>query len=100
MKDNNIDSQQLLWYFVHEMEQSINSILAFCKNIRYDYKLVEYKISKFFDINYLLEEFKNLKNILQRLITSEKGKIVLPRILNSIDILIETCEETKYIVKK
>jgi hypothetical protein len=100
MKDNNVDSQQLLWYFVHEMDQSINSILAFCKNIRYNYKLVEYNISKFFDINYLLEEFKNLKNILQRLITSEKGKIVLPRILNSIDILIETCEETIYIVKK
>jgi len=98
MKDYNIDSQQLLWYFVHEMNQSIDHVLTFCKNIKYPYKRVEYT-SKFFDIDYLLEEFTKLKSILQRIIISEKGKIVLPRILDSIDVLIETCEETIEIVK-
>jgi HEPN domain-containing protein len=46
-----------------------------------------------------LEQLKILKYFLIELITSEEKKEVLKRILNSIDVLIETCEETIEIVR-
>ena len=67
------------------------------KNKRY--KDLSNDISKFFDINFLLKQLKILKILLKDITSSEEKKESLQRILNSIDVLIETCEETIYIVK-
>ena len=47
----------------------------------------------------MLEQLKILKYFLIELITSEEKKEVLKRILDSINVLIETCKETINIVK-
>ncbi len=130
------DSQLLLWYIIHEVNQNILEILKkyiilpniLNNNIRKRLKqLKEYKnkfysnilskynnlnvvknkkyknlttdISNFFDIHFLLKQLKILKILLIELTSSEEKREVLPRILNSIDVLIETCEETIEIVK-
>jgi hypothetical protein len=53
----------------------------------------------FFEIDILLEQFKRFKFVVENIISSEKGKLVLPKLLNCIDILIETCQETLEIDK-
>lgn len=68
------------------------------KNKRY-INLSENKISNFFDIHVLLKQLKILKILLIELTSSEEKKESLQRILNSIDVLIETCKETINIVK-
>ncbi len=62
-------------------------------------KINDEHIFNFFDIEILLEQLKLMKIFLEEL-TPEEKKEVLHRILNSIDVLIETCEETIEIVKK
>ena len=57
-------------------------------------------ISNFFDINFLLKQLKILKILLKELITSKEKKEALYKILKSIDILIDTCNETFEYIKK
>jgi len=56
-------------------------------------KIDDSNISKFFDIEFLLKQLQILQHLLNELMSQEE-KEVLPRLLNSIDVLIETCEET------
>ena len=55
-------------------------------------------IYKFFDIEILLEQLKLIKIFLKELTPEEKKKASL-KIINNIDVLIETCEETIEIIK-
>ena len=55
-------------------------------------------ISNFFDIEFLLEQLELMKIFLIELTPEEKKK-TLPKIIHSIDVLIETCEETIEIEK-
>lgn len=48
----------------------------------------------FFEIDILLEELKKFKFVTEFIINSEKGQLVLPKLLGNTDILIQTCEET------
>jgi hypothetical protein len=62
-------------------------------------KINDENIFNFFDIEILLEQLKLMNTFLTELTPEEKRKS-LPRLLNSIDVLIETCKETLEIVKK
>ena len=48
----------------------------------------------FFEIDILLEELKKFKFVTEFIINSEKGQLVLPKLIGNTDILIQTCEET------
>ena len=61
-------------------------------------KIDDSNISKFFDIEFLLHQLQILKHLLNELISKEKRETLI-RLLNSIDVLIETCKETINIVK-
>ncbi len=61
--------------------------------------LSENNISNFFDIHFLLKQLKILKILLIDLTSSEEKRDVLQRLLTSIDVLIETYEETIQIVR-
>jgi hypothetical protein len=61
-------------------------------------KINDENIYKFFDIKILLEQLKLMKIFLIEL-TAEEERKALSKIINSIDVLIETCEETIEIVK-
>ena len=52
----------------------------------------------FFDIDILLKELEKFRFVVENIISSEKGKLVLPKILDSINVLIETCQETLEII--
>ena len=122
-KDSNkkdSDAQLLFWYIIHELQLEKDSIVfyitlnPFNKNnkknrikkeilSKYDYSnnnigITDKNISKFFDIEFLLKQLKIIKYFLIELTPAEKRE-ALPRILNSIDVLIETCKETINIVK-
>jgi len=56
-------------------------------------KMNDENISNFFDIDILLEQLKLMKIFLEEL-TPEEKREALPKIERSIDVLIETCEET------
>jgi hypothetical protein len=115
---NNSDAQLLFWFIIHEFD-SINwyinyrlipkqqnnekiKISILSKHTNNVKKKLEYlKMNNdnyFFDIDILLEQLKLMKIFIIEL-TPEEKKEVLPRILNSIDVLIETCKETINIVK-
>lgn len=114
-KDSNkkdSDAQLLFWYIIHELELNKYFIEKhFIFNInskkeilsKYDYSnnnigITDKNISKFFDIEFLLKQLKIIKYFLIELTPAEKRE-ALPRILDSIDVLIETCKETINIVK-
>ena len=114
-KDSNkkdSDAQLLFWYIIHELELreyfiekhfifNINSkkeILSKCGFSNTKIGITDENLSKFFDIEFLLKQLKIIKCSLIELTPDEKRE-ALPRILDSIDVLIETCEETIEIVK-
>jgi hypothetical protein len=68
------------------------------KNKRY-INVYQNKIANFFDIHFLLKQLKILKILLIELTSSEEKREGVKRILDSIDVLIETCKETIEIVK-
>ena len=99
------DAQLFLWFILHESE--CFEILLIIKNdlknklsnVLQDIKSKNSSFCEnFFEINIFLEQLLNFKFVVQTIIDSdidsEKEKIVLPRIFNCIDILIETCHET------
>ena len=61
-------------------------------------KIKDENIYKFFDIEILLEQLKLMKIFLEEL-TPEEEKKALPKIIDNINVLISTCEETLEIVK-
>lgn len=61
-------------------------------------KINDEHIFNFFDIEILLEQLKLMKIFLIEL-TPEEKREALPKIIHSIDVLIETCEETIEIIK-
>ena len=114
-KDSNkkdSDAQLLFWYIIHELELNeyfiekhfifnINSkkeILSKCGFSNTEIGITDENLSKFFDIEFLLKQLKIIKCSLIEL-TPEEKREALPRILDSIDVLIETCKETINIVK-
>ena len=114
-KRKNNDSQLLLWYILHESyifkKLVINSkskddirktLTNYYKNNKYIEDLLNKNINlqnsyfcqNFFEIDILLEQLKRFKFVVENIISSEKGKLVLPKLLACINILIETCQET------
>jgi hypothetical protein len=109
------DAQLLFWFIIHELEFGIEyflidrlikknnietkkNILSKYGFLNKNYEITDKNISKFFDIDFLLKQLKIIKCFLIEL-TPEEKREALPRILDSIDVLIETCEETIEIVK-
>lgn len=116
------DAQLLFWLLINEYNFNINIFKSYIKlqklsnrnsfireilskytsNINKELQylqITDKNISKFFDIEFLLKQLKILKILIIELITSENKKDVVKRLLDSIDVLIETCEETIEIVK-
>ena len=114
-KRKNNDSQLLLWYILHESyifkklvinsksKDDIRKILTnYYKNNEYIEDLLNKNINlqnpyfcqNFFEIDILLEQLKRFKFVVENIISSERGKLVLPKLLACINILIETCQET------
>jgi len=113
------DAQKLFWFIIHELDLEEYDIfdrlipyknrknkVTIKKQILSKYGFFNTKIginneniSKFFDIDFLLTQLKILKCFLIELITSENKKDIVKRLLDSIDVLIETCKETINIVK-
>jgi hypothetical protein len=119
---NNEELQLLLWHLIHEStifkslkinghsylnQNSIkNSLQTYYiqnnkkieeiptllqKNLDYQNTFLS---EHFFEIDILLEELKKFRFVTEFIINSEKGKLVLPKLLGNTDILIQTCEET------
>ena len=116
------DAQLLFWLLINEYNFNINIFKSYIKlqklsnrnsfireilskytsNINKELQylqITDKNISKFFDIEFLLKQLKILKILIIELITSENKKDVVKRLLDSIDVLIETCKETINIVK-
>jgi len=110
------DAKILFWFIIHELEFAIEyslidrlikknkietkkKILSKYSFLNKNYEITDKNISKFFDIDFLLTQLKILKCFLIELITSENKKDIVKRLLDSIDVLIETCKETINIVK-
>lgn len=126
---NNEELQHLLWHLIHEStifkSLTINGHSYFQKQNTIKKLLKEYYIrtnkrteeeipellkknldfqnaffsEHFFEIDILLEQLKRFKFVVENIISSEKGKLVLPKLLACINILIETCQETLEIDK-
>ena len=123
LKDkNNEELQLLLWHLIHEStifkslkinghsylnQNLITNILKqyYIQNNKKENEIpsllkknLELKNNffseHFFEIDILLEQFKKFKFVVENIISSEKGKLVLPKLRDCIDILIETCQET------
>jgi hypothetical protein len=90
-KNNNKITNILKQYYIqnNKTENEIPSLLK--KNL--DLKNTFFS-NHFFEIDILLEQLQRFKFFVENIIYSEKGKLVLPKILACIDILIETCQET------
>ena len=102
-----LDAQLLIWFIIHEMNQSIIYIL---RNSQLDnhYDLTEYNteilklkngFNNLFDIKFLLKQLLVLKKIFNKYIILEKVSLILTKILTNIDILIDTCYETFEYIK-
>ena len=76
-----------------------NILSKYTNNVNKKLKYLKMNDNNFFDIDILLEQLKLMKILLIELTSSEEKREVLKRILDSIDVLIETCEETIQIVK-
>lgn len=124
LKDkNNEELQLLLWHLIHESSVfklfRIEGKSKFSENTNIEDSLRQYYIQNkkneneipellqknldlqntffsehFFEIDILLEQFKKLRFLIENIIKTEKGKLVLPKLLANTDILIQTCEET------
>ena len=124
LKDkNNEELQLLLWHLIHEStifkSLTINGYSYVKKQNTIKNLLKEYYVKTnkrieeipellqknldfnniffsehFFEIDILLEQFKRFKFVVENIISSEKGKLVLPKLLDCIGILIKTCQET------
>jgi hypothetical protein len=106
LSKKNDDSTLFLWYILHEqlnfdilpIPDNLKNILGNVqKNLNKKYSFF---CTNFFEIKLFLEQLIGLRFIVETIIKSKEGKEVLHRLLNSIDVLIETCEETLEIVKK
>ena len=95
-KNNNKITNILKQYYIqnNKTENEIPSLLK--KNLDLQNTFFS---NHFFEIDILLEQLKRFKFVVVNIISSEKGKLVLPKILACIDILIETCQETLEIDK-
>ena len=119
---NNEELQLLLWHLIHEStifkslkinghsclkQNSIKNSLQIYylqnnKKIEEIPRLLQKNLDlqntflseHFFEIDILLEELKKFRFVTVFIINSEKGKLVLPKLLGNTDILIQTCEET------
>ena len=128
LKDKNNDELQLLlWHLIHESiifksltinghsylkQNLIKNILQtyYIKNNKTENEIPElvkknldlqntFFSEHFFEIDILLKELEKFRFVVENIISSEKGKLVLPKILDSINVLIETCQETLEIIK-
>ena len=90
-KNNNKITNILKQYFIqnNKTENEIPSLLK--KNLDLQNTFFS---NHFFEIDILLEQLQRFKFVVENIIYSEKGKLVLPKILACINILIETCQET------
>lgn len=129
LKDkNNEESQLLLWHLIHESmifklfringhsyfeQNSIKNILQtyYIQNKKNENEIPEllkknldlqntFFSQHFFEIDILLEQLKKFRFLVENIIHSEKGKLVLPKLLMNTDILIQTCEETFEVLRQ
>jgi hypothetical protein len=119
---NNEELQLLLWYLIHESsmfkslkinshsylkQNTIKNILQiyYMENQKNEEEIPElvkknldlrntFFSEHFFEIDILMEQLKRFKFLTEMIIYSQKGKLVLPKLLANTDILIQTCEET------
>jgi hypothetical protein len=101
--NNKIKERRIYLLHIKEYKKKIKSNIL-SKHINNVNKKLQYlkindkNIYNFFDIDILLEQLKLMKIFIIKL-TPEEKREALPRILDSIDVLIETCKETINIVK-
>lgn len=125
---NNEELQLLLWHLIHESaifkSLKINGHSYFKQNLIKNSLQIYYvqnnkKIEEiptllqknldftntffskhFFEIDILLEQLKKFRFLIENIIHSEKGKLVLPKLLANTDILIQTCKETLEVLRQ